>query len=165
MVQLPNPLQKRHHTVAKALAEGTTNKRAGRLIGVSESTVIRWKREPDFQDLIYEYTPENQVFEAIQAENENFDLLQEAREAEILLTVELRDALEKTVEVVKRRLNGMSEDEMDEMPIRNISPLLKLVSDGLATLQSSHDRLTGYGVIIKEMESILEKRNAQNISD
>lgn len=161
MVALPSPLEERHHTAAEAIATGSTLKAAGKLAGVSESTVIRWKREAAFRDLIEHYRPASRVDRAVQSQQENFDLLQEARDAEILLTVELREALEKVIAIIKRRLNSMSEDEVDELAVRHLSPLLKIVGDGLTILQTSHDRMTGYGMLIRELEAILESKQAQ----
>lgn len=164
-VQLPDPLEEKHHVVASALATGSTIKAAGKLIGVSDATVTRWKRHQVFLDLIEHYRPANRIDRAVQAQQENHDLLQEARDAEILLTAELRDALEQVIGIIKKRLDCMTEDEIEELAVRHLSPLLKIVGDGLGILQQSHDRLTGYGMMLKELENILESRQAAFESD
>lgn len=159
-MSLPNPLEEKHHLAAEALATGNTLKAAGKLAGVSEASVIRWKRQQVFLDLIEHYRPAARVDRAINAQKENYDLLQEARDAEILLTVELRDALEKVISIIKTRLDCMDKQEIEELAVRHLSPLLKIVGDGLGILQSSHDRLSGYGLLMKELEAILESRQA-----
>ena len=162
---LPDPLEEKHYIAAELLATGSTNKAAGKAAGVSEASILRWKRVDRFRDLIEHFRPANRVDRAVQAQKENFDLLQEARDAEILLTVELRDALEKVIGIIKKRLDTMSEVEIEELAIRHLSPLLKIVGDGLSILQTSHDRMTGYGMLIKELESILESKQAQGSPD
>lgn len=162
---LPSPLEECHHIAAEALATGSTVKRAAAAVGISESTLLRWKREKPFQDLIDHYRPATRVNRAINAQRENYDLLQEARDAEILLTVELRDALEKVISIIKTRLDCMDKQEIEELAVRHLSPLLKIVGDGLGILQSSHDRLSGYGLLMKELEAILESRQAHFETD
>ncbi len=156
-------LEQKHHLVAEALANGKTNKAAGQLVDVSESSVIRWKRRQDFRDLIEHYRPASRVAQVVQAQQHNYDLLKEARDAEILLTVELRNALEKVIGVISKRLEHMSDEEMENLAIRHLSPLLKVVGEGLGIVQLSHDRFTGYGLLIKELEAILESR--QTLTD
>lgn len=160
-VILPDPLEEKHHTAAEALANGATNKAAGKLVGLSDSMMIRWKRHKRFRDLIEHYRPASRVDRAVQAQSENFDLLQEARDAEILLTSQLRDALERLIEVINTRLEGLTEKEIEDMAIRHLSPLLKVFGDGVGMLQNSHDRLTGYGTMIKELEAILAAKHTQ----
>lgn len=157
---LPEQLEAVHHTAAQMLAAKHTVKAVAEACQTSEATIYRWKRFQHFRDLIEHYTPASQVEQAIAARSENFDLIQEARDAELLLTAELRESLEKLIGIVRRRLDAMSESEIDSLAIRHLSPLLKCFSDGINILQSSHDRLTGYGQLMRELESIIESNKA-----
>lgn len=161
LYHLPDPLDPVHHQAAELLANGHTVKATAKRTGASEATIYRWKRHKRFTDLIESYTPASQVIRAISERKENFDLITEARNAELLLTAELRDALEQIILVIKQRLEAMTEEERDGLAIRHLSPLLKCYSDGIGILQNCHDRLTGYGMLIKELESIIESGKAQ----
>ena len=147
------------------MANGATNKAAGKLIKVSDSTVIRWKRHQIFVDLIEHYKPRSKVERALNAEAENYDLLKDARDAEILLTSELKEALEKIIGMLLERLDGMEQQEINDLAIRHLGPLMKVVSDGLGVLQNSHDRLTGYAQLCAELESVIEKNRPYVQSD
>lgn len=156
---LPEELEAVHHQAAEMLATKHTVKAVAEACQVGEATIYRWKRFERFRLLIKHYTPANQVELAISERQENFDLISEARDAELLLTAELRESLEKLIGIIKRRLDVMSESEIDQLALRHLSPLLKVFSDGIGILQSSHDRLTGYGQLMRQLEEIIEKNS------
>ena len=162
---LPDTLNQNHHDTAKLVAKGISNKQIVKHIGISESTLLRWKREPRFKELIQSYLPKGRIDEAVQAQQQNYNLLLDARESEMILTAELRESLEKVIAIIKERLESMEEEEIKDLPLRLLSPLIKCFADGFDLVQRSHDRLTGYGLLIKQLEDILEGDNSQTPID
>jgi hypothetical protein len=157
----------RHRIAAQSLATSPVIRVAARAAECSPSSVLRWRRLPEFQELIHAYTPEGreqQLVEAITKQKENLELIKAAEEDELLITADLQELIEKMLGILKKRLDGLGESEIQDIPIRLISPLMGVVIDATKLLQTSNDRLTGYGVVLAEIEKILEPGKVSNLN-
>jgi hypothetical protein len=94
------------------------------------------------------------IAKAVSESSEQFNLLKTARDSEILLTEKLTTALQKVIELINKRLNELTDEDIESLSLKNLPPLARLVSEGLGVLQQSHDRLTGFGLLVKEIESM-----------
>lgn len=133
------------------VASGEKNRAICEQLDIGESTLLRWKRRSDFRALVAD--------RAIVVESVNdasIEILENARDDELVLMVELREALEQMARVIGARLKNMTDDEISELPTRLIPTFLNSFTDGLGSLQTAHDRLTGYGLLLKELGVILE---------
>ena len=149
----------RHHRAAKALANGASLSRAASESDVSEMSITRWKREPDFQQLVLKYSPAIQA--AMTASGHSFIDLYElipSKESHLI------EGLEKMLQKLRRILSEcLDEVNVADIPPRQIPNLIKSYCDALQLLQQSHDRVTGYELIARELGDIITaKESSQN---
>lgn len=149
----------RHHKAAKALANGASERVAASESGVTSMSITRWKREPDFRQLILKYSPAIQA--AMTTSGHSFiDLYELIPDKESHLI----EGLEKMLEKLRRILNEcLHEVNVADIPPRQIPALFKAYVEGLNTLQAAHDRVTGYELIARELGDIITaKESSQN---
>jgi hypothetical protein len=91
--------------------------------------------------------------------------LETARADEELLMVQLREVLERFAKILETRLESLSDDDIKELPIRLLPAFFSSFTDGINNLQAAHDRLTGYGLLVKELGGILEKSSTTTNAD
>ena len=136
---------------AAMVAGGDKNRDICESLDIGESTLLRWKRRQDFRALVAD-----RAIVVDSGGDSNIEILQNARDDELVLMAELREALEAMVMVLGTRLKSMSEDEINELPVRLIPTFLNSFTEGFSNLQGAHDRLSGYGLILRELGAILE---------
>ena len=154
-------IDSKHHTAAKLLATGHSERETAKEVGVTPFSVVRWKRDEEFRALMLQYSPPLRA--AIENSSETtpdlYDLIPD-REAPLFRNLEW--ILKRLGKALNNRLERL-EDEIDDIPIRSLPTLLKAYIDGLETLQKAHDRASGYELISKELIDIVSvKDNAQN---
>lgn len=157
-------LDNRQKQAAKLLGEGATNRQTAHAVNLSESTILRWKRLDEFKELVAKNTPKGKVVEALSSQAENMQALELAKESEIILATELRELLERLSEVIGKRLSNLDDDEISEIPIRLLPTLFNAFTQGIETLQTGHDRLSGYKLILDELSKILDVKAAANLN-
>lgn len=145
---------------AAMVASGDKNRDVCEALDIGESTLLRWKRRSDFRSVVAE-----RAIVVDSATDSTVEVLQNARDDELILMVELREALEQMARVIGTRLKTMTDDEISELPTRLIPTFLNSFTDGLGSLQGAHDRLTGYGLILKELSGILESDHTTTKAD
>lgn len=145
----------RHHRAAKALAKGSSGPEACKIAGVSPATLTRWKRAPEFQQLIDSYRDPMEEAAAKAGNPNHVDQYRDVAEYEEQLTLKLGTMLERLGGFLLRELESMDKGDEPAIHPREISKLLSNYCSGLATLQTGNDRKTGYSVVIAELEKII----------
>jgi CBS domain containing-hemolysin-like protein len=60
---------------------------------------------------------------------------------------------------VLKRLEALTDDEIEEIPTRLIPSFVKAFTDALETLQQANDRHSGYALVVDELGKILEAKS------
>jgi len=159
-------IDNRHHVAAKAMAGGQTDIVAADAAGVHVSSISRWKRDTEFQELIKFYTAPAERVQAI-ARGGDADYREVYRlipERERELVQRLETMLDRLADVLMNRLETLSEDEIADLPTRLLSQMMKTYFDGLQVLQQTHDRASGYEMVLNDLERIhaAESRNSKS---
>ena len=149
----------KHHRAARSLANGASERAAARESGASESSILRWKKDPDFRQLVLKYSPAIQA--AMSASGHGLvDLYELLPEKESRLIARLETLLENLGSILGECLDEVN---VADIPPRQIPNLFKAYVEGLNTLQAAHDRLTGYKLIARELGDIITaKESSQN---
>lgn len=159
-------IDNRHHAAAKAMASGQTDAAAADAAGVHVSSVNRWKRDTEFQELITFYTaPAERVQAKAIASGEDVSYCEVYRlipERERELVQRLETMLDKLADVLVNRLETLSEDEIAELPTRLLAQMMKTYFDGLGVLQQTHDRASGYEMVLNDLERIHAAQPSSN---
>ncbi|MGG6242848.1 hypothetical protein ACQ4N7_29990 [Nodosilinea sp. AN01ver1] len=162
------PLSAKHTEAAKFIAAGAKNRVICEMLEIGETTLLRWKRRSDFQQLVKQFvldTPKGDSELSQKFEQYSIELLENARRDEELLMVQLREILEKFAKILETRLESLSEGDMAEIPVRLLPSFFSSFTDGIANLQAAHDRLTGYGILTRELNNIIEAKHTTTNPD
>jgi len=153
-------IEAKHHRAARILAKGGTGPEACRAAGTSPATLTRWKRAPEFQQLIDQYRDPMETAAAKAGDPDHVGEYRSVAEFEEELVLKLGGLLQKMEAVISRELEIMVGGDDPELHPREIPKWLNAFCSGLSTLQTGHDRKTGYGVVITELEKILESESS-----
>lgn len=151
-------ITEKHHKAAKLLANGTTEAKTAAAVGVSGASITRWKRRDEFKALIIRYAEPLRAAVEATATPENLDLFDQIPVAESSLIADLDAVLSHLSGLLLKRLEGITETEIDELPIRLIPSFTKAFIEGLEALQNAHDRHSGYALVVDELGKILEAK-------
>ncbi len=152
-------INEKHHKAAKLLANGTTEAKTAVAVGVSLSSISRWKREDEFKALIIRYAEPLRAAVVATAMPENLDLFEQIPAQESSLIDDLESVLNKLSELLLKRLEGVSEQDIADLPLRLIPSFVRAFTDGLEALQQAHDRHSGYALVVDELGKIIEAKS------
>jgi transcriptional regulator with XRE-family HTH domain len=152
-------INEKHHRAAKLLANGSTEAKTAAAVGVSLASISRWKREDEFRALIIRYAEPLRAAVEATATPENLDLFEQIPDSESDLIAELQAIVAKLSSTVLKRLEALTDDEIEEIPTRLIPSFVKAFTDALETLQQANDRRSGYDLVVTELGKILEAKS------
>jgi hypothetical protein len=152
-------ITERHHRAAKLLAKGTTEVKTAAAVGVSGASISRWKRDDEFRALIIRYAEPLRAAVVATATPENLDLFDQIPAAESNLIADLEAILNQLSQLLIKRLGSITDTEIEELPIRLIPSFVRAYTEGLESLQSAHDRHSGYALVVDELGKILEAKS------
>jgi AcrR family transcriptional regulator len=152
-------INEKHHRAAKLLANGSTEAKTAAAVGVSLASISRWKREDEFRALIIRYAEPLRAAVEATATPENLDLFEQIPASESALIAELQAIVAKLSSTVLKRLEALTDDEIEEIPTRLIPSFVKAFTDALETLQQANDRHSGYALVVDELGKILEAKS------
>lgn len=142
-----------HAKAAEVLNNGGTFKQASIASNVPKSTIHKWSQnDPEFQKLLKAKCPEDRVEALLFSQLREKKELEEYRDCELLLTARLSEKLERFAGIIAMRLEELTVREIRDIPVRLLPQLLKSFADGLETLQTCHDRISGYHVLLSTIE-------------
>jgi len=152
-------IDERHHSAAAVLARNGTYSEAAAAAGVSIPTIARWKRDGEFRSIILRYSdPLRQAARTvIDPASADFYKLIPQRESQLLGKLEA--IVEQLGQVVSERIEMMDKGEIEDIPVRLLPSFVKAFSEGVKHLQDSHDRLSGYSIVIDELTKLKDESN------
>lgn len=133
--------------------------------GVSDSTIFRWKRDPDFDALVEFYREPMRQAIATSASPGYLESYTSIPAREAPLVRELEIMMRRLSEIVVARLQSVTDDDVQEMPLRLIPTFFRAYVDGLNLLQEIHDRESGYDLVVAELGKLIEEKPDDNIQN
>ena len=136
------------------LASGRTGIEACTGAGVTENTLYKWKRKPEFQAAVAFLQEQRES--QIQAQAEQLVSLESTRDDEEKILGFQRELVIELGELSVALVRQVRAEGVENIGVRSLPSYLKAFSDAASALQQSNDRLIGLEALINDVE-ILEQ--------